>query len=228
MNTWHVKDVMTADVVSAHPDTPYRQLVNLMTGRRINALPVVDDDRHVLGVVSKSDLLQKIEYGGAEEPHWYERRQRAQWRKAVGLTAAELMTAPAVVALARTGVRAAALRMEEAGVKQLPVEDSLGRLVGMVSRGDLLKEHLRPDTAILADARTAIDEVLLTENVAEVSAVAADGVVTLTGHTERWSSAALTVRTVRLVPGVVDVVDRITFAYDDHHLADPAPAYFIA
>lgn len=228
MKIWHVKDVMTTDVVSARPDTPYRELVTLMTARRVNALPVVDEDRRVLGIVSKIDLLQKIEYGGTDEPHWYERRQRTQWRKAVGHTAAELMTTPAIVAMGRTGVRAAAQRMDEARVRQLPVEDSLGRLIGIVSSGDLLKEHLRPDSEIFADVRAAIREVLLTENAADVRGSVVDGVITLTGRTERWSSAALTVRLVRLVPGVVDVVDQITFTYDDHKLADEAAAYFIA
>lgn len=228
MKTWNVHDVMTADVVSARPDTTYRELVNLLTARRVNALPIVDDDRRVLGIVSKIDLLQKIEYVGAEEPYWYERRQSAQWRKAVGLTAAELMTAPAVVATVHTAVRAAAMRMDESGIKQMPVQDTLGRLVGIVSRGDLLKEHLRPDTEILTEARAAIDEVLPGRSVPGIEAEIEDGVVTLTGRIGRRSSALSTVRVVRLVPGVVDVVDRVAFDSDDRELSDPAPVHVVA
>ncbi|MEV0902219.1 CBS domain-containing protein [Actinoplanes sp. NPDC049802] len=228
MKAWHVNDVMTADVVFAAPGALYRDLVGLLAGRRVNAVPIVDEDRRVLGVVSESDLLLKIEYAGAARPRWFQRRRRDQRRKADALTAAELMTVPAVTVLGSTGTRAAARLMDDARVKQLPVVDDLGRLTGIVSRSDLLKEHLRTDFEILADVRAAIDEVLFTENVAEVDAEVRRGVVTLTGRTERWSSAVLTARLVRLVPGVVETVDRITFDFDDRKLADPVPAFFVA
>jgi CBS-domain-containing membrane protein len=228
MKTWQVSDVMTADVVAVEPETPYRDLVGLLATRDINAVPVVDRDRRILGVVSESDLLRKIAFVGIDEPRWFERRRRAQHHKAAGRTAAELMTAPAVLALTRTSIRDAARRMDEAGVKQLPVQDDLGRLVGIVTRGDLLKEHLRPDEEIGADVRAAVAEILLTENFSTVGTQVERGVVTLTGRVERWSTAILTVRTVRLVPGVVEVVDRIEFDYDDHKLADPTPAVFVA
>ncbi|MEU4424786.1 CBS domain-containing protein [Actinoplanes sp. NPDC024001] len=228
MRKWQVSDVMTADVVAVEPDTPYRDLVGLLADKRINAVPVVDADRRVIGVVSESDLLRKIEYVGAEQPHWFQRRRRAQQHKAAGRTAAELMTAPPVIVLPLTSIRSAARRMDEAGVKQLPVENDLGRLVGIVTRGDLLKEHLRSDDEIGADARAAVHDVLLAENFATVSTQVERGVVTLTGRVERWSTAMLTLRLVRLVPGVVEVVDRITFDYDDHKVADSVPAIFVA
>jgi CBS-domain-containing membrane protein len=228
MKTWHVSDVMTADVVSVGPETPYRDVVELLAARGVNAVPVVDDDQRVLGVVTESDLLRKIEYVGAEEPHWYERRRRAQHRKAAGRTAGELMTAPAVVAITGTSIRGAARRMNEAGVKQLPVENDLGRLVGIVTRGDLLKEYLRPDDEIAADVRAAVREIVLTENLSTVSTRVERGVVTLAGRVERLSTAMLAVRSVRLVPGVVEVVDRISFDVDDHKVADPVPAIFVA
>ncbi|MEV6303427.1 CBS domain-containing protein [Actinoplanes sp. NPDC051861] len=228
MKIWHVEDVMTADVVSARPDTPYRDLVALLADRRINAVPVAGDDRRVIGVVSSSDLLRKIEYSGAARPRWFERRRRALRRKADGRTAAELMTAPAIIVLTTTTVRNAARRMDECGVKQLPVEDDLGRLAGIVTRGDLLKEHLRPDEEIGADARAAVHDVLLAENFSAVTTEVRRGAVTLTGRVERWSTAALAVRHVRMVPGVVEVVDRMSFDYDDHRVADPVPAVFVA
>jgi CBS domain-containing protein len=228
MKTWQVSDVMTSDVVAVGPDTPYRDLVDLLAGRRINAVPVVDHERRVLGVVSESDLIRKIEFVGEDEPRWFERRRRVQHRKAAGRTAAELMTAPAIVALTVTSIRSAARRMDEAGVKQLPVEDDLGRLVGIVTRGDLLKEHLRTDEEIRADVRKTVHDLMFAENFSAVGSEVERGVVTLTGRVERWSTAILTVRLVRLVPGVVDVVDRIAFDYDDHKAADPMPAVFVA
>jgi CBS domain-containing protein len=228
MKIWHVNDVMTTDVVTVGPAAPYREVVALLAAHRINAVPVVDADRRVLGVVSESDLLRKIEYAGTDRPQWFEIRGRAARRKAGALTAGELMTAPAEVVLATTGIRTAARRMDDAHVKQLPVEDLLGRLVGIVSRGDLLKEHLRHDDDILADVRSAIHEATLTERDSSVESSVERGQVMLTGRVERWSTAVLAERLARLVAGVVFVDSRIAFEVDDHDLADPAPAYFVA
>ncbi|GAA1651634.1 CBS domain-containing protein [Actinoplanes couchii] len=221
MNTWHVNDVMTSDVVSVGPHTPYRDVADLLSARHINAVPVVDADRHVLGMVSESDLLRKIEYVGAERPHWFERRRRSQHRKARGRTAGELMTSPAVIALAATSVRSAARRMNESGVKQLPVLDDLGRLTGIVTRGDLLKEHQRSDDALHADVTAALAEALLAENWSTITARVERGAVTLTGRVERWSTALFAERMVRLVPGVVDVTDEVEFDVDDQVLVYP-------
>ncbi|MEU4689954.1 CBS domain-containing protein [Actinoplanes sp. NPDC023714] len=228
MKTWHVTDVMTGDVLAAGPQTPYRDLVALVADNHINAVPVIGGDRQVLGVVTESDLLLKIEYAGEEQPHWYARRRRARLHKAAGQTAAELMTAPAVVALTTTSVAGAARAMDEAGVKQLPVVDDEGRLAGIVTRGDLLKEHLRSDDDIRTDARAAAREVLLGEDNAHLETEVEGGIVTLSGKVERWSTAVLLVRLMRQVPGVVDVTDHVSYDFDDRKEADPLPAIFIA
>src|ERR1700753_192565 len=155
MKNWTVDDVMTKAVVSVDRAATYRDLVDLVIERRFSAVPVVDSVTHVIGVVSEADLLRKIEYAGAEEPRLFEgRRRRGERRKAQGRTAADLMSAPAVVALSGMSIAAAARRMDREDVKRLPVTDDLGRLIGIVSRGDLLKTHLRPDDEILADIRS--------------------------------------------------------------------------
>jgi CBS-domain-containing membrane protein len=110
----------------------------------------------------------------------------------------------------------------------LPVVDLEGRLVGIVSRGDLLKEHLRTDAEILADVRATIHEVIWTESTAHVGATVDRGVVTVTGRTERWSTAVLVERLVRQVPGVVSVGSRLAFDINDRDLARPASSYFVA
>ncbi|WP_430786627.1 CBS domain-containing protein [Actinoplanes sp. G11-F43] len=219
MRLWHVNDVMTSDVAAVEADTPYRDVADLLASRRVNAVPVVDADRHVLGVVSESDLLRKIEFVGSERPRWFERRKLRQHRKAAGRTAGELMTSPTVIALTSTSVPVAARRMAEAGVKQLPVLDDLGRLVGIVSRGDLLKEHQRPDDEIRADVTVALSEALLAENWSTITAVVERGAVTLTGRVERWSTAILAARRIRMIPGVVEVTETVEFDVDDQAMA---------
>ena len=93
----------------------------------------------MIGVVFEADLLRKIEYTGAEEPRLFEGRRRRDQRAKARAGTAELMSSPPVVALAGTPLAAAARLMDAEQVKRLPVVDDLGRLVGIVSRGDLLK-----------------------------------------------------------------------------------------
>ena len=139
MRYWRVDDVMTRDVVSVRPETPCRAVADLMIEHRVSGIPVVDYFGHVLGVVSEADLLPKVETA-RERPSLFGRRSyRRDRRKAAGRTASEVMTSPAVAVMPSLSVPVAVRRMRLAGVKRLPVEDSLGRLVGIVSRGDLLR-----------------------------------------------------------------------------------------
>jgi CBS-domain-containing membrane protein len=89
MSGYTVADVMTQGAVSALADTPYRDLVDMLEMRAINAVPVVDSFERVLGIVSASDLLHKIEFaGGVDPPRVFESRQhRADRRKAAGMGA---------------------------------------------------------------------------------------------------------------------------------------------
>ena len=216
MKKWTVDDVMTTKVVTVTPDTPYRALVDTLIEHRVSATPVVDDFLHVLGVVSEADLLHKIEYADVERPRLFESRHRRAGRaKAAARVAAGLMTAPAVTALSGTTIAAATRLMDGRHVKRLPVIDDLGRLIGIVSRGDLLKVHLRPDDEILADVRDGVLRTVLAEDAAAIEVEVTAGVVTLTGNVGRWSVTELAGRLVRQVPGVAEVDDRLTFDLDD-------------
>ncbi len=212
MKTWIVDDVMSTAVVDAATDTPYRAVVDLLMSRGVSAVPVVDRFRRVSGVVSEADLLRKVEYADDDRPpRFFEgRRRRTEHAKATARTAGDLMTSPAITVLTGTSVPAAARLMDAENVKRLPVIDDLGRIVGIVSRGDLLKVHLRPDDDVNAD----VAEVLAVQQ-GPVSAQVAKGVVTLTGRLDRRSAADAVVRLTGQVPGVVDVVDQIDVEYDD-------------
>ncbi len=220
MKTWTVDDVMTADVVTATPQMPYRALVDELVGRNVSALPVVDDFRRVIGVVSGADLLRKVEYGDDDRPPrlFAGRHSRAALAKAGGRTAADLMSRPAITVLTGTTVVAAARMMDAEGVKRLPVIDDLGRLVGIVSRGDLLKVHLRPDADIRADVVQEVLHRVLAVQEDNVRVRVFDGVVTLTGRVDRRSDAEIAVRLARHVPGVVEVVSRLSYDVDDADL----------
>ncbi|WP_240670712.1 CBS domain-containing protein [Actinoplanes solisilvae] len=223
MRTWIVDDVMTQPVVTAEPSTSYRELIDLMASRRVSAVPVVDGHRRVIGVVSETDLVRKIEYAGDEEPHLLDRTSRRGERaKALADRAAELMTSPPVVAPQGTPIATAARIMDAGGVNRLPVVDDLGRPVGLVTRGDLLRVHLRPDSEIGAEVRSEVLQVMLTGRIEGVGIEVTEGVVTLAGQADRWSTTDLVTRLTRQVPGVVRVIDEVEFDYDDRRILTPA------
>jgi CBS domain-containing protein len=222
MRTWRVEEVMTSEVVTVRTDTPYREIVDVLAERRVSAAPVVDGDGRVVGVVSEADLLHKVEYMGEDRRVFVGRRRRAR-AKAHGTTAGDLMSSPAVTVPPTTSLAEAAKRMDDERVKRLPVVDERGRLLGVVSRADLLRMFLRPDSAL---ERDVVDEVLgrtLWVEPGSVQVTVRGGVVTLDGRTDRRSTAELAVSLTRGVPGVVEVVDRLGFEFDDRQLAGARP-----
>ncbi|MBM2616399.1 CBS domain-containing protein [Actinoplanes sp. LDG1-06] len=210
---------MTKAVRSVDAAASYRDVVDLLIENRLSAAPVIDAFQHVVGVVSEADLLRKIEYAGDEEPRLFEsRKRRGERRKSRALTVEDLMSAPAVVALSGSSIAAAARQMDQENVKRLPVVDDLGRLIGIVSRADLLKAHLRPDDEILADIESGVLRPYVDDENTNVTAAVTDGVVTLSGRVDRWSSADIAERMTRQVAGVVDVRSSIAWGYDDRQM----------
>jgi CBS-domain-containing membrane protein len=212
-----VKDVMTTDVAYVREHTPYKELVRLLAERRVSALPVVDVNRHVIGIVSEADLLLKQQHPADSFQRFLleGRRRRVQRAKAMGGTAAELMSRPAITIRRDATVAEAARLLRVHLIKRLPVVDPLGRLVGIVSRSDLLSVFLRPDDEI---HREILEEVIFSELgmapdrfVVDVH----DGVVTLQGSCERRGLIPALVRAVAAVEGVVRVDNRLGYDHDD-------------
>jgi len=220
MRQWKVKDVMTTDVVTVLADTAYGGIVATLAKHRISAVPVVDKSRRVIGVVSEADLLHKVEFIGDSAQRVFQWGTRKVNRaKADGATAMELMTSPAVTVQPGTSVVVAAKRLESGKVKRLPVVDDLGRLVGIVTRGDLLKMYLRPDHDLHEDVVENVLRRMLWIDPLTVKVEVHDGVVTLTGNLDRKSTAELAVHVTKTVPGVIRVVDQLTWEYDDTSVA---------
>ncbi|GIJ23580.1 CBS domain-containing protein [Micromonospora lutea] len=213
---WTVDDVMTRDVVSVRPDTSYREVVDALVGRGVSAAPVVDEEGHVLGVVSEADLLHKIEAAGDERQRRLIGVRRVA-AKAQAKVAADLMTAPAIVIDPAASVAGAARRLEAERVKRMPVVDAERRLVGIVSRQDLLRIHTRPDEEISADVA---DNVLrrLWIDPSSVTVAVAEGVVTLSGTVESRSLAGIVADHTAGLAGVVEVIDELTWERDDSDL----------
>lgn len=141
-----VASVMTSNVVTAGPDTPFRELVATMAEHEVGAVPVVDRYGWPIGVVSEADLLAKQEFHGGQDelPHG-DRAGRERWYRAMARNAAEVMTTPVRAVHADEPVSFATRLLARTGVRRLFVIDRDGRLIGVVSRRDLLRVHLRAE-----------------------------------------------------------------------------------
>jgi CBS-domain-containing membrane protein len=216
-----VTEIMTRDVVTVRQSASYREIVEALASHRISAVPVVDADGKVVGVVSEADLLHKIEFAGEEtRSRVFERKQVREAREKAGAgSAADLMSAPAIVIGQHESVAAAAKIMDAEGVKRLPVVTLYDKLVGIVSRGDVLRLYLRSDEDIREEV---VDEVFVRTlwiDPKDLSIDVKDGVVTLAGAVDRRSTVGLIVSIVSTVAGVVEVVNHLSYHYDDRRRA---------
>jgi CBS domain-containing protein len=208
---WHsqVRDVMTASVVTVDRITPYKEIARQLAEHKIGGVPVLTMGRHVAGVVSEGDLLAARDQNPAAGHRWLgwpSRRQRHH-----GTMAEDLMTSPAITIRPDATIAAAARLMNAHHVRFLPVADSEGRLLGIVSRRDLLSVFLRPDAEIARQVSEILTDIL-PGGPAGIQVAVRKGVVTLTGQTELVAdedSIPIAVRLAWDVEGVVDVVDKV-------------------
>jgi CBS domain-containing protein len=214
-----VGDVMTRDVVTVTVDTPFKQIEQLMDEHHISAIPVVDADRAVVGIVSEADLLLKTEAGG-EEPGGWTSDARERRAKAHAQTAAGLMTSPAVSVAPNAPLAAAARLMRKQSVKRLPVVED-GRLVGIVSRADVLKSYLRTDAAIQSDILEGVIRASMWLDPATFEVEVDDGLVRIHGEVDRRSDVEILTTLILAVEGVIGADPALTFRFDDRNVRPP-------
>jgi len=205
-----VRDVMTTSVVTVDRITPYKEIARKLTEHQISGVPVLTMGRHVAGVVSEGDLLAARDHNpviGHGLRHRVADRKQHQSR-----TAEQLMTAPAVTTHPDATIAGAARMMNVHHVRRLPVVDPDGKLVGIVSRRDLLSVFLRPDAEIARQVGEILAE-LLPGGPTGIEVAVRNGVVTLSGQPELAAEEDLIPVAVRLawdVDGVVDVVNKVS------------------
>jgi CBS domain-containing protein len=220
---------MTRDVVTVTPDTPIGEAALLMATRGVSGLPVLDGRGTVVGIVSEGDLILR-QHPRERTPWWRaffadgEGLARA-YQKAVGTTAGEVMTRSALCVAPDVTLETAASILDARRIRRLPVVDG-GRLVGIVSRGDLVRalanEHVwaRPVRSPDAELVREMRERLRGESwVARRGIVveAANGVVSLWGVAESEAEKSAIETMARAIPGVQGV--------DSHLVVRPAMPY---
>ena len=219
-----VADVMTARVHMASPHTPFKLLVRLLEENRISAVPVVDQLGVPVGVVSESDLLHKERWSELEEARGplHIRQHRGERMKAEGVVAEDLMTSPAITVALDTPLSVAARMMQQRNVRRLVVVDARGRIAGIATRSDLLQVFLRSDEDLREELVERIIPAVVPVDANAVEVDVEANVITLTGEVDRKSDADILARVSREVDGVVDVVNRLRFRWDDTRRHAPA------
>ncbi|WP_107487041.1 CBS domain-containing protein [Streptomyces sp. MNU77] len=178
---------MTDEVVTVERATPSADVAGLLARHAINGVPVMGEDDHVMGLVSASDLLNK------QAP-----------------TAGRMMSSPAVTVYAEQTVAEAARLMTRRGCERLPVVDDEERLVGMVTRRDLLGFFLRPDSEVELRIRDNVLSGVLRLQADAVRVHVLDGVVVLAGRLPHRSLVRTALALTSRTEGVVAVVNRIS------------------
>lgn len=213
------RDVMSAPVVIAHPETPVKELASLLTTHRISGVPVIDDDQ-VVGIVSESDFLTKL---WRAEKHdgirgTLERLTDPEGeRKSGARVASELMTSPAITADVGASVREIVGLMTSHKVNRVPIVDGT-RLVGIVTRADVLRTFMRSDAAVTEDVRHRLVQDLWFDN-DRLSITTDQGIVKVQGEVDKRSDVAMLERWVAATDGVVAVdLGGLRYRLDDRRI----------
>jgi CBS domain-containing protein len=223
-----VRDVMTQEVVTVEPETPLKDVARLMIEYGVSGIPVVDPTGLVVGVVSEADLLVKErgEDGLSRRPlAWLLGESKQAERELVkikAVAARDAMTRPAVTIGPDRPLREAADLMIRDRVNRLPVVGRAGRLVGIVTRADVVRAFSRPDAEIAGIVRDEIVVRTMWIDPADIEVAVTDGVVRLEGQVDRRSTARILERLAGQVDGVVAVDDRLSWRFDDHDV-QPEP-----
>ncbi|HEX7171766.1 MAG TPA: CBS domain-containing protein [Candidatus Limnocylindria bacterium] len=221
-----VRDVMTTQVVSVPPGMRLKELARVLSEARIGGAPVVNEVGDLIGVVSEADLV------GKQVGRPPSRRTPLDWifgdgddawelRRRAATTVEEAMTAPAVTVTTDRPLREVAAVMVDRGVNRLPVMED-GRLVGIVTRADLVRAYLGRDDAILRAIRDDVIKRRMWLDPDQLQIEVGEGLVHVSGSVDRRSTAALLVKLIGLVDGVDGVESRLTWDFDDRDVEPPA------
>lgn len=213
------REMMSTPVITVRPEALLKEVAGLMIARAVSGVPVVDRDGRPLGMISESDFLAREEYGlgNGVLDRLADRLGVGGDAKLHGRTAGDLMTGPVITARPDTTARELGHLMATHTVNRIPIVED-GRIVGIVTRADVVRTLIRPDDAITAEVRWRCEhELWISPD--DLRVETRSGVVALTGTVETRADAELAKRWARAVDGVVDVEARdLRYAVDDRRI----------
>ena len=210
-----IKDVMTVDVLTVPTSKTLKETAQVLADTGISGLPVTDDDGTVIGVISEADILFKERSperrrGGSFAwlffPDMIENEAKLDAR-----TAGEAMSSPAITIGPDRPVGEAAARMLDDAVNRLPVVDEAGKLVGIVTRADLVRAFTRSDGEIELEIRKELISRTFWLQPTDLEVLVRGGEVTVGGEVDTKSDAELLPELIAQVPGVVSVDSKLTW-----------------
>lgn len=210
MAHYGIRQVMTEPVVTVDEARPFKDVVALLEQKRLVAIPVVDGQRHVVGVISQTDLLYKQQLREKASSGLWNWMRGTPAYKAAATVARDVMSAPPVTIWVDATVAEAARLMYGRGVKRLPVVDDEGRLVGIVAPRDLLKVFLRPDDDIRQEILDEVFRSYLHADLALLAVTVQGGNVTLEGQLLEERQIPVATGMVSAVDGVIAVESHLT------------------
>ena len=209
-----VKDVMSTHVIAVREFASFKEIATRLREQRVSAFPVIDEDNKVIGIVSETDLLTKEALEGTVPSTLQGLANQRVQSQVNGVTAAELMTRPAVTIGPDEPVTSAARLMYDQRVKRLPVTSDDGRLVGIVTRSDVLSVYSRPDADIQHGIIQDLIHGTLLGDPARFTVTVNDGIVTIEGTPETTAAGHDIIDAARHAEGVVAVRDRLSYPTD--------------
>lgn len=192
-----VVDVMTSDVITVRADTPITEAARLMFRHRVSGLPVCDSDSCLIGMITEADFLRlEVERDTAEAPALVE-------------TVDQVMSAPVLTIEPGATIADAARVMVVEDVNRLPVIDGQSRMLGIISRLDVVAAFTRPDEVIEDEIREDVLRRVMGFDVDAIDVSLSDGVATFRGTIGTRAESALLEELVRRLDGVLRVDNRL-------------------
>lgn len=215
----NVSELMKTDVVTATPEQSLKDVAHVLVEHGISGMPVCEEEWRVVGVISEGDILYKV--GGrivrrhGPLARLIEGNASTVMTKAQARTVREAMTAPAITIAPSRPAAAAARLMLEKGVNRLPVVTQDGRLVGIVTRADLVRAFARSDEEIAKEIREDVLRHVLWVEPQTIAVAVRDGEVKLTGELGTSTDAEILEKLVEKIPGVISVRSTVTYRIDE-------------
>lgn len=212
----NVGDVMSDQIMTINEDAPLKEAATMMVKSGVSGLPVVDDDRKVIGIITEADFVT------AEANRSWGRQRRRLLANFLGDTdpvsariVADVMTRDPHTIDSASTVTEAARKMTDLRVKRLPVVLPDNTLCGIISRADVMGVFAWPDDALAEEIETHVAIGVLGLSPEDIAVSVVDGVAGLSGHVPSRSEARILEELATRVEGVVSVDSSVTWTHDD-------------
>lgn len=218
-----IRDLMTPNVLTVGPDTPMKEAARRMLEAGISGLPVIDGQGVLVGIITEADFV-------ATEADRRVRRRAGLLRflhredevPSQERLVKDVMTTDVKVIGSEADHAIAARLMQSEGIKRIPVVEG-GRLIGLISRTDMLRAYARPDREIIDEIRNHVMKEILWVDPRRATIECLDGNVVLTGRMETRTDASLLVEMTKRLDGVTSVGDHLTWEVDNTKLEMVSP-----